>query len=723
MKLRALAILVIITIFIGSLAGCEAFNGLQNSDGNQDIVCNHIDADDNALCDTCGEPYTDGDDLPDTTDECKHSETKTVKENNTEPSCIEEGYYENVTYCVDCDEEISRDRIDTDPLGHRYHNGECIACGALDPYYVPPHAHNYISDVIPPTCTESGYTTYTCAGCGDSYVAKEVEATGHQYVDGICGCGERDPEYIHPHEHEYRAEITAPTCTESGYTTYTCVGCGDRYIGDEEFAPLGHNGYEHDFKCDACDSIVAPDADATLTIEQAIILGSLYNRNSFTANKYYVSGEIKVVENLTYGNMYLTDGVNDIYIYGFYSGDGKIRYDAMDLKPVEGDTVTVYGVIGYYSAPQIKNAWMTEHTLAEHKHVYEITDGVYPTCTVDGYYVYKCDCGDTYREIRPAFGHTPKNVIKVIDPTCVTSGYTVYKCQRCNNQYEDDVTYFIDHDFVDSVCTACGGVDPEVWSKLGDSYLRSGNYIYFGEFAQTIKDKYVEISDVHDDRGYYLGSDGCYYVEMTLTHSLSGYHFTNGVAVKEGDVCYFKVEPIRWRILTEEEGSALILCDVAVFNEQFHNSGEEGNGYEYSDIRAWLNGYLYNTLFNELQRRLINETELPDVATAGAERIADHIFLLSEADVLNSDYGFLTNGNYGATVDSNRQIMSSDYYRALGGPIEFMDSNYYGVVDWLLRTPSFRSYQVKTVASQSHISAANVYNYYAVIPAMWITLQ
>ena len=54
MKLRALAILVIITIFIGSLAGCEALNGLQNSDGNQDIVCNHIDADDNALCDTCG---------------------------------------------------------------------------------------------------------------------------------------------------------------------------------------------------------------------------------------------------------------------------------------------------------------------------------------------------------------------------------------------------------------------------------------------------------------------------------------------------------------------------------------------------------------------------------------------------------------------------------------------------------------------------------------------
>jgi len=41
-----------------------------------------------------------------------------------------------------------------------------------------------------------------------------------------------------PHEHSYEAVVTAPTCTEGGYTTYTCE-CGDSYIGDET-APLGH---------------------------------------------------------------------------------------------------------------------------------------------------------------------------------------------------------------------------------------------------------------------------------------------------------------------------------------------------------------------------------------------------------------------------------------------------------------------------------------------------
>ena len=36
--------------------------------------------------------------------------------------------------------------------------------------------------VTDPTCTEQGYTTYTCA-CGDSYVDNYVEATGHVYDD------------------------------------------------------------------------------------------------------------------------------------------------------------------------------------------------------------------------------------------------------------------------------------------------------------------------------------------------------------------------------------------------------------------------------------------------------------------------------------------------------------------------------------------------------------
>ena len=52
------------------------------------------------------------------------------------------------------------------------------------------HRHGYVSTVTAPTCTEAGYTTTACP-CGDSNVSDEVEATGHAYVDGICAnCGE-----------------------------------------------------------------------------------------------------------------------------------------------------------------------------------------------------------------------------------------------------------------------------------------------------------------------------------------------------------------------------------------------------------------------------------------------------------------------------------------------------------------------------------------------------
>ena len=43
--------------------------------------------------------------------------------------------------------------------------------------------HDYDAVVTPPTCTEGGYTTHTCAHCGDVYVDEEVDALGHTPKD------------------------------------------------------------------------------------------------------------------------------------------------------------------------------------------------------------------------------------------------------------------------------------------------------------------------------------------------------------------------------------------------------------------------------------------------------------------------------------------------------------------------------------------------------------
>ena len=57
-------------------------------------------------------------------------------------------------------------------------------------------ANNVFTDVkvSPPTCSEEGYTTYTCL-CGDSYVDDYIPATGkHNYENGVCSeCGVPQP--------------------------------------------------------------------------------------------------------------------------------------------------------------------------------------------------------------------------------------------------------------------------------------------------------------------------------------------------------------------------------------------------------------------------------------------------------------------------------------------------------------------------------------------------
>ena len=110
-----------------------------------------------------------------------------------------------------------------------------------------------------------------------------------------------------------------------------------------------------------------PAADSTLTVEEVIALGASKEHNTYTEGKYYVTGVITEVYNTTYGNMKITDDKGNILtIYGTYSADGSARYDAMEVKPVAGDTVTIYGIVGQYNGtPQIKNGWVVKHTVAE----------------------------------------------------------------------------------------------------------------------------------------------------------------------------------------------------------------------------------------------------------------------------------------------------------------------------------------------------------------------
>ena len=87
---------------------------------------------------------------------------------------------------------------------------------------VEAHEHSYTAVVTAPTCTEKGYTTHTCS-CGDSYVDTYTDALGHAWDNG---------------------KVTKePTATETGVRTYTCTRCGETKT--ETIPKLTH---EHSYK-------------------------------------------------------------------------------------------------------------------------------------------------------------------------------------------------------------------------------------------------------------------------------------------------------------------------------------------------------------------------------------------------------------------------------------------------------------------------------------------
>lgn len=79
-------------------------------------------------------------------------------------------------------------------------------------------SHDYDDVVTAPTCTEQGYTTHTCTNCGDSYVDNYTQVTEHSYGEWY--------------------ETKSPTCTDPGTERHDCENC-DHYE-TQEVAGVGH---------------------------------------------------------------------------------------------------------------------------------------------------------------------------------------------------------------------------------------------------------------------------------------------------------------------------------------------------------------------------------------------------------------------------------------------------------------------------------------------------
>ena len=243
----------------------------------------------------------------------------------------------------------------------------------------------------------------------------------------------------------------------------------------------------------------------------------------------------------------------------------------------------------------------------------------------------------------------------------------------------------LSYSFHDSVTMLPSGTDGTAGT--------SGTYALFGDWPQTIKASGVNIDTAQTlTRGsftYYKGSDGNWYAKRSasLYPTNSNYTCSGGTTLVNGTEYYFKVEPIKWRVLTESfdhdglsttDGKKLLLAENILIAHRYNENGNDA--YNVSGIRSYITGDFYDTAFTSALKAMIAPTTVDNTDCDPTE---DKVFLLSNEEATNSDsYGFASDGS---TNDSLRVRKPTEFAMASGVETDQSDVNKGG--NWWLRSP------------------------------------
>ena len=254
-------------------------------------------------------------------------------------------------------------------------------------------------------------------------------------------------------EHTYVPVVTPPTCTTTGYTTYTCSKCGDSYVDDE--TPIIAHDYQNGV-CTVCGqvlltaAIVCSDGVSVTVYETADLSGpcvvnaeSAHPRNSSTGLiDCSGDGQINFLVNLQAG--YVLDSVTAEPANGF-----------KNLKtPADTEVENLYRLTKVK-----KNLTITVTAHCTHNYAPTVTE---PTCTAVGYTTWTCSyCGDSYTDTEtPALGHDYiDHAAKAA--TCTEIGWNAYQtCSRCDYTSFEELPAlghdYIDHEAKAATCTEIG---------------------------------------------------------------------------------------------------------------------------------------------------------------------------------------------------------------------------------------------------------------------------
>lgn len=188
---------------------------------------------------------------------------------------------------------------------------------------------------------------------------------------------------------------------------------------------------------------------------------------------------------------------------------------------------------------------------------------------------------------------------------------------------------------------------------------------------------------------------------------------------------YFKIEPIKWRVLSIRGNVALLLADRNLDCRAYLSQESSYATWERSGLRRWLNQSFCDKAFTDLEKESIIGTEVYTEYFDGSDgntKTKDDLFLLSIDDMCNNQYGFISDSK----CKSKSRVAKNTSYAKYCGAWTRNDGEEADAGWWWLRSLGNNCCKVQEVNDDGAISMSGAYREaasYAVRPALCVSLS
>lgn len=268
------------------------------------------------------------------------------------------------------------------------------------------------------------------------------------------------------------------------------------------------------------------------------------------------------------------------------------------------------------------------------------------------------------------------------------------------------------------------------YREIGTTTLNGTSYklVEFGDYPQTVKAANVTVDELQGARNlpYYKGSDDAWYAKIAENAFDNGYTYSDGTVIGQGGTNYkwFKVQPIKWRVLTERYDyyhntrDKIFLLAENILAANYFSNRKGFESYYQSSIHSWL--YRFETQACICYK--LDEDYAPINQTlfyhSGTEPKLKY-FLVRADTVSSASYGFSEQkyyiGDTYGTTSSSRIREATDYAKACGVPL--VTSNSSAGKYWLNDTDMNIAYYV---SGNGKIENTDVTNVLGVVPAVFV---